>query len=189
MSIATEETMLTDAANRIEQLEECVSDMANDYTPWISQGITELEYFKEAFLQSVADEGCLKIDIERLQTQVEELENTEFDVTVIQSGNEMQILVDDKEVPFERKFGHLVTDDQIDAAWALMEKYSGSGIPIRAQAIREALKKLSILECTCDKGIYTEGNDDGSVTCDRPCEVCGGHGWRSDDTLQPYDKQ
>jgi hypothetical protein len=36
---------------------------------------------------------------------------------------------------------------------------------------------FNIHRCTCENGMYTEGNDDGSQTRDRKCEVCNGRGW------------
>jgi hypothetical protein len=36
---------------------------------------------------------------------------------------------------------------------------------------------FNIHHCTCNNGMYTEGNDDGSQTHDRECEVCNGRGW------------
>jgi cell division protein FtsB len=41
----------------------------------------------------------------------------------------------------------------------------------------EALNHLNIHRCTCNNGMYTEGNDDGSQTQDRVCELCNGRGW------------
>ena len=44
----------------------------------------------------------------------------------------------------------------------------------------ETLKDLGIVRCGsigCNNGVYTEGNDDGSMTHDRPCQICNGHGW------------
>ncbi len=42
------------------------------------------------------------------------------------------------------------------------------------------LNELNIFRCEasgCVNGIYTEGNDDGSQTQERKCELCNGHAW------------
>jgi len=71
---------------------------------------------------------------------------------------------------------HHITDKQIDAAWKFAHCFIG---PARNNHFKLMLM-LGIKRCEapgCDHGTYTEGNDDGSQTCDRPCEVCGGHEW------------
>lgn len=74
----------------------------------------------------------------------------------------------------------IFTHKMIDEAWAFVVDPPGHLSNEVKEAVEAALGALGIKRCEatgCNNGIYTEGNDDGSRTIDRPCEVCGGHEW------------
>jgi len=150
---------LRTANERIEELEDECAQLKQGYTA-IRNDMSRLsresgERIKDLQTELAVCDGREAV----LCTRIEELESYKQGVDLVLS-----------EV-------YHITDEQINAAWALMEKYSSSGIPIRAQAIREALAELGIERCgICDRSPgkqYEWGKGDEL----QPCTNCSGHGW------------
>lgn len=110
-------------------------------------------------------DGC---DSERmeLRARVEELEQWKRDDMSSAKYYRRTLDILDKQ--------HRITNEQIDAAWKWVPDVI---VKQKGMLVEPALAELNIYRCACNNGIYTEGNDDGSQTADRVCEVCNKHGW------------
>ena len=145
-------------------------------TAWACTVDEPAKYFKEEDYErdmaaieivkaSLGIPGGTGVSVSDLQVRVEELEEENESIRA--------------KIVFLRDGCHHSTYEQIDAAWEIINNFNGAYSTIGRWVLR-VLERLGIFRCKspgCNHGTYTEGNDDGSETHTRPCEVCHGHAW------------